>query len=268
MQVFFDFNKDTTYKYSEREIIRNKLSLNSNIHGLARLIGYYKKENLTPCDIYYIIKSICHNYQVHFVSCNVEDDLKEELISFGVNIAYSVCLDMKNTINMPHVHEKDTIEGYWYGMKRFLDRCLFDNPVILHKTYLQLTGQNKVAVRIAHYIISTRLHGVSGQDMTLEMSWYDLAQQINEEVKNEFDRYSENDKEFVYPESFFKHCKKTQPKRYEKYRARLKEESDRIQREIQEHREKCEEIRRIRDARMEMYDKACDRAGCALPWLW
>lgn len=268
MQVFFDFNKDTTYKYSEREIIRNKLSLNSNIHGLARLIGYYKKENLTPCDIYYIIKSICHNYQVHFVSCNVEEGLKQELISFGVNVAYSQCLDISWTIDMVKVSNKASIEGYWYGIKRFLDICLFDNKTIGHKTYLQLSGHNKLAVRIAYYLISTNLHCLRGEDATLEMSWYDLAEQINEETKQEFDNYFVDYKEFVYPKSFFKRCKKTQPERYEKYMSRIKAEAEQIQREIQEHRQKCEEIRRIRDARMEMYDKACDKAGCALPYLW
>lgn len=268
MQVFFEFNKDTTYKYSERNQISDKLSLNSNIHDLARLVGYYKKENLTPCDIYYIIKSVCHNYQVHFVSCNVEEGLKQELISFGVDVAYLECLAINWTTNMVKVYDKDSVESYWRKIRRFLTRCLFHDPTSCHKTYLQITGQNRIAITIAYYIISTNLSCLSGQDGTLEMFWYDLAQQINTQLKYNFDNYSIPDKEFVYPESFFKKCKKTQPKRYEKYRARLKEESDRIQREIQEHREKCEEIRRLRDARMEMYDKACDRAGCALPWLW
>ena len=267
MKVFFDFNKDATYKYSERQIINDKLK-NCDIYDLAKLVGYYKKENLTVSDMYYIIHSICYNYQVRFVSCNVEPELREKLISFGVNIAYSECLDINWTGDMVKVHDKDSIEFYWYGIKRFLDRCLFDNKVIGHKTYLQLTGYNKIAVRIAYYLISINLSCLRGEDATLEMSWYNLAEQINEEIKQEFDSYGISDKEFIYPKIFFKKCKKTQPVRYKKYKARIKAEAEQIQREIQEHREECEEIRRLRNTRMEMYDKACDKAGCALPWLW
>lgn len=269
MQVMFEFNKDVTYRYQEKQMIDKKLRSNADIYDLAQLVGYYKKENLTVCDIYYIINTICSNYPVHFLCLNqVDPQLRDELISFGVDVAYIECLGTHHTIDMPKVRIGNTVENYWYGIKRFLDRCLFDNSTVFHKASLQLTTQNKLAVRIAYHLICRYLCYLRGDDATLEMCWYDLAEQINEQVKYDFDNYSIPDKEFVYPEAFFKKCKKTQPKRYEKYRARLKEESDRIHREIQEHREKCEEIRRERDARMEMYDKACDKAGCALPWLW
>ena len=51
-------------------------------------------------------------------------------------------------------------------------------------------------------------------------------------------------------------------------RRKEREKTDEINREIQKHREYCEGMRRLREIQMEQYDKMCDKAGCALPWMF
>lgn len=52
--------------------------------------------------------------------------------------------------------------------------------------------------------------------------------------------------------------------KYRAYKEKCEAEAAQIREEIEEHRRRCREIEELREARMAAYDRACDRAGCAL----
>lgn len=144
--------------------------------------------------------------------------------------------------------------------------------------FTDLSSYNKTSFDLSMSLIQYIFGRVSQYTDTAE-SVLDIELYALEQTRNSVENYSYNiEKSGINKEELLKNFslnndKVKQAKSNRKIalidiEKRERAEARRINREIEEHREKCKEVERVRDARMEAYDKACDKAGYALPWMF
>ena len=144
--------------------------------------------------------------------------------------------------------------------------------------FADLSSYNKTSFDLSVSLIQY-IFGRVSQYTDIAESVLDIELYTLEQIRNSFENYSYNiEKSGINKEELLKNFslnndKVKQAKSNRKIalidiEKRERAEARRINREIEEHREKCKEFERVRDARMEAYDKACDKAGCALPWMF
>lgn len=190
--------------------------------------------------------------------------LMKEIINSGLYICLSKELERRNYTMI--LKESKTIKSFYSTIKHYLDEELLKD-----ETYKTLeTPFNRMYVRLAsHCLRLTHVPSNScNNDFVPTLTWYNFVYEMNETIKDvlesnfSFTDYKEiclSDKQIEkeikeQPEKFKKACLES----LHRYKQHLADSKRR--------REEMEEARRLRDARMEMYDKACDRFGGPMPY--
>lgn len=190
--------------------------------------------------------------------------LMKEIINSGLYICLSKEIERRNFTMI--LKGNNTIKSFYASIKHYIDEELLQDG-----TYNTLeTPFNRMYVRLAsHCLRLTHIPNNScHDDFVPTLTWCNFVYEMNETIKDvlesniSFTDYNEiclSDKQIEkeikeQPERFKKACLESLH-RYKQHMA-----------ERERHRQEMEEARRLRDARMEMYDKACDRFGGPVPY--
>lgn len=267
----------------------------NTIEWYAKQIGYSKKitnKSATVNDVLYILSYIQNSYpNVKYGNVDLdlvtekgntkkyditEDGLRKDLLLFGIDVAFTYMCEWAvskghgylTTGHLPRWSTSDVL-GYYYLLNRTLtyltglrkDCCYYGLESLKKDTY------NYLAVCIARDILrACGFNSNMNMDRVLTLDWYNLVLEINgviKEVMNNYSLYNVND--FIMPTKTLNKFKKTQPKEYKEYRQKVEQKAREIREQIEKQREDNKRIQAIREARMNAYDKMCDKFGCALP---
>lgn len=251
----------------------------------AEKIGYHKSSDFSSYDIAQILLRVESNYQVKYRCMGVGTYTKtghaklspqdyrtmKDMMLYATYICFDTYLSCHSFIskfdfNLFNVND---VKMYYSKLQRVFMFCL--GKLDSKDTYKQLSEcrNNLLAVQLAYdFIRQTCIPQNAFTDLIPNVTWYEFIYELNKEIETVLDNWNKSPEGYLMDEEVLEKLIQEQPKLLKEYERKCKIAHKEFMEEMRKHREEMEEARRALDARMEMYDKACDRAGCALPWLW
>lgn len=253
------------------------------IEDWAKKVSYYKQSNFDSHDITQILLSVESNYQVKYSCMGVgtytkrghakltTQDYKtmKDMISYATYICFDTYLSCHKYISEFdfHLFNVDDIKLYYCKLQRVFMHCL--GKLYPQDTYKQLLEcrNNYLAVRLAYdFIRQTCIPQNAFTDFIPTITWYKFIYELNEEIKTVLDNWNQDPTGYLMQEEVLEKLIQEQPRLLKQYQRKCHIAYKEFMADSKRHREEMEEARRALDARMEMYDKACDRFGGCMPY--
>lgn len=305
LRLYFDVDQrpgQGRLSYSERERLRKDkiLGYKATIDEWVERSGLYLNGMSVATKLMYILPYFRHNYKLDFnglLPCQRKNpDYVSETSSF---YSFRHSLDNMDKEEQEEIKEvlifcmmlaiDEVLEHRAPDMMFFPEACI--NPCWFFRRmvraiadehrkgkYSELSESSRFGIELFTTFVGNILGGHSSvyTDVAEIILDFEVAalEQIRYSIENNrynIERYHMNVdellKKYTLKESV-KAAKRKRKKDLIPIEAAEKAEAERIQAEIEEHREYCRAMERLRDARMEAYDRACDRAGGPLPWMF
>lgn len=287
MSLWYKFeHKDRLNKPYEIRAAQEKNNIvqhGRTIEDWAEKIGYHKPSNFSSYDIAQIILSVEHNYQVRYCCMGVETRTKtghakltlldyktmKDMMLYATYICFDAYLSCHKYIskfdfNLLNVTD---VKLYYSKLQRIFMFCL--GKLESKYVYKQLSEcrNNLLAVQLAYdFLRQTCIPQNAFTDLIPTMTWYKFIYEINKEIEAVLDNWNQSTEGYLMEEQVLEKLIQEQPRLLKEYQRKCQIAYKEHMAEFKRHREEMEEARRALDARMEMYDKACDRFGGPMPY--
>lgn len=198
----------------------------------------------------------------------------KSILSIGIMVAVDEVLEHRapDVIDLPAAN---TNPCHWF--KR-VHRFIMED--VRKGKFDHLSSWNKHAIKLACSLIMGMVGSRSYVYTDVAEVLIDIENHILEQIRYSIENYEwyvtvkwhmnkeEQLKKYTLTDEEIAQAKEQREADLIPIRAREKAEAEKHKREWEEYREQCRAIEQLRDARMEAYDRACDRAGMALPYMF
>lgn len=287
MSLWYKFeHKDRLNKPYEIRAIQEKNGIvehGRTIEEWAEKIGYYKSNAFSSYDIAQILLKVESNYQVKYCCMGVgtytktghpklsPQDYKtmKDMMLYATYICFDTYLDCNKFISKFDFHLLNVtdVKMYYSKLQRVFMYCL--GRLESKDVYKRLSEcrNNLLAVRLAYdFIRQTCIPQNVFTDLIPAITWYKFIYDLNKEIETVLYNWNQSPEGYLMDEEVLEKLIQEQPRLLKEYQRKYKIAHKEFMEEMRRHREEMEEARRALDARMEMYDKACDRFGGPMPY--
>lgn len=279
--------KSKPYKVRDLQESEGIVGTRHNIEWYAQKVCYYKQDDLTVYDIAQILYQFSYHYDVklcflgvsetdkyhHAVFSQQDYEQMKEIIEWGIDICFDNYCDYHKTNTVSYfdfpVLDCSDIKLYYSRLNRIFEVTMgvTGNGKGLYNNLAQ-SQHNLLIVDLAWRCLrGTYIPQNTHTQLVPEIMWYKLIFGLNETIQGVLDNWNiTNIEDYLMKETTLNKLIKQQPRKRKAYEKMCEEARQEAQREWERKQEEIKEWESIRNARMERYDKLCDKFGCALPY--
>lgn len=249
----------------------------------AEKVYYHKSSNFDSYDICQILMRVESNYQVKYSCMGVgtytkrgharltPQDYKtmKAMILYATYICFDTYLSCHQYISNWDFHSFNVndVKLYYCKLQRVFMHCL--GMLQSKGTFERLSEcrNNLLAIRVGYdFLRQTCIPQNAFTDLVPTITWYKFIYELNEEIESVLDNWNQDKTDYLMNEDILEKLIQEQPKLLKEYTRKCNIAYKEYMEDSRRRREEIEEARRALDARMEMYDKACDRFGGPMPY--
>lgn len=271
------------YEIREDQEKKGIVRIGHTIEEWAKKVSYYKQNNFDSHDITQILLSVESNYQVKYCYMGVETYTKrghakltpqdyktmKDMLLYATYICFDTYLSCHKYISDWDFHSfnVNNVKLYYCKLQRVFMHCLGMFHTKGTFEILSECRNNLLAVRLGYdFLRQTCIPQNAFTDLVPTITWYKFIYELNEEIKSVLDNWNQDFTDYVMKEDVLEKLMQEQPKLMKEYNRKCNIVCKEHMAEMRRRREEREDARRALDARMEMYDKACDKFGGPMPY--